>query len=896
MASEDVISELHTDAACGLNRKAARSRSKKGGKNTLFDAPASKKQTLWKPLLREPSLWILLFVSVFAICFSQAFAGISALVCLLIGGFGIWHALHHQKLLESYLNDYRIPWVSVIRSGKCVRISARDIVKGDVILLKAGDVVPCDCRLLSLKDLTVYTLQPDLNGKAEWKEYEKNADFVYAYGSTENAPSFVNMLYGGSRIARGEAAAVAVALGEETFLGAMSTFEIPCEAQKNEKGSTASLRPFLRVYGILLMLLLLPLTVIGLLVLPKESSMIGFFVSLSAMLAIGAPALLELQFRLIAMRARRDSFYQKPSSNRAILKSARAIDCLASLSDVFVLGTCGISDGKLHLIRCATGKGELPAKEGESYFVLQPLCEAFLLLSQAMTTELEKELSFPEWDDTELCRELIDASAFDLEAMSVRVKHAALLSMDGKSALLEVQTKSGSYHVQFTEKSGLWNGCAAYENDGSLCAMEPSVATRLQQFYESARAEGCRVITAAKQINGRKLLLGVLAIRDVIQQTLPSVLEELKQSGVRVRFFLPNETAETLQYLSAAGLLEQTCLCSQSEKHGMALTKLIDNHRVLVGFSHKEILALIETMRKNGSRIALMGNAASDLPLMQRANLSIACDGTAYHKSVSVENEIDVAEDGLSQSAHCAQVLRRSADVLIPRAEKLGGGLFSLLQAIAHCRAARVRMRTLLPLLAASQLLCVLLIAFSACFGGVGFMNSLQILICGLLLPLAQTKLILELPIPQNKLRKWHSFDAATIEKTLFRMSFWIPTSVCAFGSVLYCFILSLCGLLTIESAISYVAVSCVILQAALILQSAIQMKLPLLHKGWLPLLFVLGSVAVLILLSTAFPTVFSILGFGAWTTLTVLSLPIPPILFFGTRFFLRLSTHRTSK
>lgn len=896
MTSEDVITELHTDAACGLNRKAARSRSKKDGKNTLFDAHSTQDKKLWMSLLKDPALWILLFVSVFAICFSRWELGLSVLLCVLIGGFVIWRVLRHHHLLEQCIQEYRVPWNSVIRSGKRIQLCARDVVRGDILLFKSGDIVPCDCRLLSQKDLIVHTLQPSASGTFEWKEFEKNADFVYSYGSKESAPSYVNMLYGGSRIMQGEAAAIAVEIGSNTFLGAIENFELPSERSKNEKGSTSVLRPFLRVYGILLMFLLLPLTVIGLLALPQGSSMIGFFLSLSALLAIGAPALTEFYFFLIAIRAKKECFAQAPRENRAVLKSSRAMDRLASLTDVFVLGTCGSSDGKLHLIRSATGKGELPLQKGDSYFALQPLCEAYLLLSQSRHAEIEKDFSLSKWDDRELCQELVEFSSFDTEAMKVRIQNTSLVSFSGSMAILEVQSKIGAYVLRFTEQTDAWDTCATYEADGSLIAMDHSVSLRLQHFYDSARADGCRVITVIKMIGTRNILLGALAIREQIQHTLPSVLEEWKQSGVRVSFFFRKHTPQISQYLGAAGLLRSCVFYDENSGFESNLTNDLNHHRVFVGLSQKEIVSLIEQSRKKGCRIAVMGNAAIDLPLMQKANLSVACDGTAYHKSATVENEIGFAEDGLLQSAQCAQVLRRSADVLIPRADKMGGGLFALLQTVAHCRAARVRMRLLLPLLASTQLLCVLFTVFSICFSGIGLMNPLQILIFGFLFSLAQTYLFLILPIPQNKLRKWTAFDVGTLEKTLFGKSFWLPCVISSFGSVLYCFIFSLCGVLSRESATSYIALSCVILQTILILQTVIRMKLPLIHKGWLPLLSVFVGIAVFLLLSQLVAPLSSIFGFGSWTFLTCLSLPIPILLFFGTKLLIRHFTHRTSK
>ncbi len=900
MTAEDVISELHTNAACGLNRKAVRSRSRKYGKNTLFDHPAPHGTSLWNRLMTDASLWILLGACILSMCFSEEAIGICSLLCIAIGAFFFIRTLHSERQIEAQIDKYRIPWISVIRDGKRIQISARETVIGDILLLKAGDIVPCDCRLLSAQHLTVHTLMPDDDGNERWIELPKRADFVYGYGTEDVPPAFVNMLYGGSRIVQGTVIAIAVAIGKDTFLGAMKLFSVPAESKRNEKGNLSTLSPFLKLYGMLLLVLILPLTLIGIVLLPSGRTLIALFASLSAMLGVASPALLETYFHFASLRARRECFQQTPKVNRAVIKSARALDRLSSITDVFVLGTCGSSDGKPHLHRCALGNGEIRLDRNESYFSLQPTCEAFLLLSSAVSRELEKDFILPRIDDSELCRELIDASSFDVEAMRVRIKQVVLLSdVNAPQKLLEVQSKLGSYRIRFYEEAGKWNTCPAYESNGSICAMSPSMRERLDTFYHSARADGCRVITAIRDVDGRMVFLGALAIREQMQKTLPSVIEELKQSQVRTTFFLPQEDQRTKLYMRSLGLWEHTILKSESIQHQIPLSDCVLKYRVLVGFSGKEILALMLEMRKKGSRIAVMGNTVADFALMKHATLSIACDGMLYHtrffESGSMED--DIQEDGLPESERCSQTMRRSADVLVARAQKMGGGVFALSQAIASSRAARVRVRSiLLPLMIISQLLCVLFTLFSTVFAGVGAMNAFQILIGGFLFPLAMLSAVLTLPIPQNRLRKWISFDSGAVERLILDRQIWLPTAIAAFGSVLYCFILHLCNVMSFECSSSLITVSYVLLELILFTETILRMKMPIWHRGWLPIAIFVLSFLLLTVLSVCFPILSSVTGLGAWSILSVSSLPIPIALFFVSRFFIGFFSHRTSK
>ena len=63
-----ICQHLHTNAACGLSRKAARSRLKKEGRNPLFD-DTQKRQKFIKELLLDPATLLMLFSALLAVVF-----------------------------------------------------------------------------------------------------------------------------------------------------------------------------------------------------------------------------------------------------------------------------------------------------------------------------------------------------------------------------------------------------------------------------------------------------------------------------------------------------------------------------------------------------------------------------------------------------------------------------------------------------------------------------------------------------------------------------------------------------------------------------------------------------------------------------------------------------------
>ena len=107
-----------------------------------------------------------------------------------------------------------VPTVTVIRSGKRLRVSAVKVTVGDILLLRRGDIVPADCRLLSSSELRIRFCYDSVSAEEKKTVFQqKNANKVYSYQSEPNAPDYENLLYGGSEIISGHAKAVVCAIG-----------------------------------------------------------------------------------------------------------------------------------------------------------------------------------------------------------------------------------------------------------------------------------------------------------------------------------------------------------------------------------------------------------------------------------------------------------------------------------------------------------------------------------------------------------------------------------------------------------------------------------------------------------------------------------------------------------
>lgn len=73
--------------------------------------------------------------------------GVTAAIIILNAGIGFMQEFKAEKTMES-LRRLASPTSKVVRHGHLVTVPTRDLVSGDILSLKQGDVVGADCRII----------------------------------------------------------------------------------------------------------------------------------------------------------------------------------------------------------------------------------------------------------------------------------------------------------------------------------------------------------------------------------------------------------------------------------------------------------------------------------------------------------------------------------------------------------------------------------------------------------------------------------------------------------------------------------------------------------------------------------------------------------------------------
>ncbi len=207
-----VAAELGVDPANGLTAAEAIKRLGQDGPNKLEE----EKKRGWTGMLlgqfKSPIVLLLVVAAVLSFLFKEWLDGIAILVVLLINGvIGFFMEFQADRAMSS-LKKLVSMQARVLRDGREVEIDQSAIVRGDVLVLEAGDMVPADARLVLGSKVQVD--ESALTGES--MPVEKGTAEVAAEAILAERSS---MLYKATFLTNGNARAVVVATGMNTELG-----------------------------------------------------------------------------------------------------------------------------------------------------------------------------------------------------------------------------------------------------------------------------------------------------------------------------------------------------------------------------------------------------------------------------------------------------------------------------------------------------------------------------------------------------------------------------------------------------------------------------------------------------------------------------------------------------
>src|SRR3990172_4687661 len=208
-----VLEQLVTDGSIGLTGAEAGSRLAGFGTNELkAGKPISPWKILWEQVKNVLVIILLVAVGLSAFLGHTIEAIAIAVIVLFAVLLGFVQEYRAERAIEA-LKQMAAPTAAVVRDHEEQSIPAHELVPGDIILLRAGDKIPADARLIEAINLQVD--EAALTGESVPVEKQTAAPA----GGELSVGDRKNMAYAGTAVTYGRGRAVVVATAMNTEFG-----------------------------------------------------------------------------------------------------------------------------------------------------------------------------------------------------------------------------------------------------------------------------------------------------------------------------------------------------------------------------------------------------------------------------------------------------------------------------------------------------------------------------------------------------------------------------------------------------------------------------------------------------------------------------------------------------
>jgi len=256
LAVDAVMAELGVGAD-GLSAAEAANRLTRSGPNELQAAPRISPWMLLLEQFKNVLIIILLISAALSTFLGHGVEAVAITVIVLFAVFlGFIQEYRAERAIEA-LRQMAAPTAKVLRDGSERETPAREVVPGDLILLRAGDRVPADARVVEAINLQAE--EAALTGES----LPVNKHTASLDDATLGAGDRKNMVFGGTAITYGRGRAVVVETGMRTEFGKIAQMletieagKTPLQEQLDHVGALLARAAFV-VVGIIVLLGLL---------------------------------------------------------------------------------------------------------------------------------------------------------------------------------------------------------------------------------------------------------------------------------------------------------------------------------------------------------------------------------------------------------------------------------------------------------------------------------------------------------------------------------------------------------------------------------------------------------------------------------------------------------------
>jgi Mg2+-importing ATPase len=660
--SETLLRDLRTSLA-GLTQSEAEDRARDLGPNEI----AQERKQGWfirvLKIIRNPLVILLTTLSTVSFLSGDARAGsVMALMVALSVGLRFLQEARADAAAEKLKAMIHVT-ATVVRDSVPQELPLRELVSGDIVKLSAGDMIPGDVRLLSLKDL--FVSQGSLTGESlpVEKFCQPEADAV------SSPTELKNTCFMGTSVESGTAIAVVIVTGPRTYLGSMA------HSITGERTQTSFDQGLNRFTWLMMkfMAVMVPLVFLinGF---TKHDWKGAFFFALAVAVGL-TPEMLPM---IVSVCLSKGALAM--SRKRVIVKRLNSIQNFGGMDVLCTDKTGTLTEDRVVLMRHCNVAG----RETDDVLLNGYLISYF-------QTGLKNLLD----------RAILDSTDFHGKAIVEKYKKLDELPFDFTRRMMSVLVQDPAGKAVLLTKGApeeVFLRCSQFELEGNLSSMDPDRILGLKQQYDNLSNDGFRVLAVAtKELPGKQIcakdderelvLRGYVAFLDPPKDTAARALAALHEHGIAVKILTGDNALISRKVCKDVGLLADPMLLGADiEKLSDAeLAEEAEKATLFARLSpaHKE--RVIRILRGKGHVVGFMGDGINDAPALRAADVGISVDtATDIAKEsadlILLEKDLMVLQDGVIEGR---KVFANIVKYIRMGASSNFGNMFSVLGASA---------------------------------------------------------------------------------------------------------------------------------------------------------------------------------------------------------------------
>ena len=617
--TQELARTLGVNPEKGLTDQEAAVRLNQYGKNSLVEERQIRFLGILREEITEPMILLLIAVGVLYSILGSLTDALTIIVIIIVLVLAeVWNEYRAKRSISA-LRHLAPPTALVLRNGQPVEVETVFLVPGDILLMKVGQRVPADARLLETYGLEVD--ESSITGESFPVAKDAVAVLLIETQITDQA----NMLFTGTVVTRGRAKAIVTATGVTTELGRVAGITNAAKEPKTALQLAMKQLSKSLVWVALFFAILVPVlsyirglqpslgeaVLYGLslafVVIPEELPII-----ITMVLGVGSYAL---------------------SRKGAIVKRLQAAETLGTVTVIATDKTGTITENTMrveHLYFDGKITSTTEFRENEKASLKTALLSSDAIrdtavLGNPMAQAILQRLKQDGTDVKELSKDWVlkDELSFD-----VKRKLASYIYQYGSSMV--VLSSGAPERILENSNRILLRGEEA-ELTGVEWTEVSKVIAQMARSGERLFAFGYHRLSNDMQLDKENLerdivFVGIVGFIDPPRKEVRGAIQTCQDAGIKV-IMITGDHPETARTIAKQVGINSDNVLTGSEIAKMSdvnLQEALKQTFVFARAAPEDKLRLVRLLKKNGEVVAVTGDGINDAPALKEAHIGIA--------------------------------------------------------------------------------------------------------------------------------------------------------------------------------------------------------------------------------------------------------------------------------